>query len=850
MAATAKPTGGKQPQQAAATFKPYVPETVSDMPEFTLPAVLTGAILGLIFSASSMYLVLKVGMTVSASIPIAVLSVSLFRAFSKVLGVRKATILENNMVQTTGSAGESIAFGVGVTMPALMLLGFEMDLVRVMTVAVLGGLLGILMMIPLRRAFIVKQHGELAYPEGTACADVLKAGEVGGSSAFMVFLGFIVAGIVKALMAPLHIISEGANWSLFSQDPGGPVKGLNKGVLGGEFTPELLGVGYIIGPRIASITVAGGLLAYLVILPAIATFGANASEPVYPSTKLISQMSVGELRNSYILYIGAGAVATGGLISMGRALPVIIASIVAGLRDLAGSARGGANTAGGRTERDLSMGVVLIGSLLLVVLLALSPKLGLGMSAQGLLGAGLVLVFGFLFVTVSSRLTGEIGSSSNPISGMTVATLLFTCLIFLLLGRTSKADTLTALTIAAVVCISASNGGTTAQDLKTGYLVGATPRWQQIGILIGALTSAIVIGATILMMNNAGTHYTKRTQYLPDFVVPESVLQQLEKQKVGRPYKNEDPKDYFVLYAAEGEFPGVLKGKYLVDETGAFRYREDPAINGLEPYDDKELEIKEAQDRRSSGAAAAAPKVETAASKAGTAPTDDRTSGEGGAVLRNVDQDETGDSAANSTTDSGTVDSTPAPADPASVPNRAPLKLQRYDAPKTQLMALIIDGVLNQKLPWSLVLIGALIALTLELCGVPALPFAVGIYLPIQISFPIFIGGAIRWIVDKINPSKEEQSDSSPGVLLCSGYIAGGTLLGVAGAFVNMSDNLVRRLNLAALVNERFGEGAAESRWAVMGFFGLMCVILFVVGTAGRFAKRNGKPEVDEDKED
>ncbi|MBM4004916.1 MAG: peptide transporter, partial [Planctomycetes bacterium] len=279
MAATAKPTGDKQPQQATGTFKPYVSERVTDMPEFTLSAVMTGAILGLIFSASSMYLVLKVGMTVSASIPIAVLSVSLFRAFSKVLGVRKATILENNMVQTTGSAGESIAFGVGVTMPALMLLGFEMDLVRVMTVAVLGGLLGILMMIPLRRAFIVKLHGQLAYPEGTACADVLKAGEVGGSSAFMVFLGFIVAGIVKALMAPLHIISEGANWNLFSQEPGGPVQGLNKGVLGGEFTPELLGVGYIIGPRIASITVAGGLLAYLVILPAIATFGANASEP-------------------------------------------------------------------------------------------------------------------------------------------------------------------------------------------------------------------------------------------------------------------------------------------------------------------------------------------------------------------------------------------------------------------------------------------------------------------------------------------------------------------------------------------------------------------------------------------
>ncbi|MBM4005022.1 MAG: hypothetical protein FJ295_17335, partial [Planctomycetes bacterium] len=642
------------------------------------------------------------------------------------------------------------------------------------------------------------------------------------------------------------------------QEPGGPVQGLNKGVLGGEFTPELLGVGYIIGPRIASITVAGGLLAYLVILPAIATFGANASEPVYPSKKLISQMSVGELRNSYILYIGAGAVATGGLISMGRALPVIFASIIAGLRDLAGSARGGANTiGGGRTERDLSMGVVLIGSLLLVLLLAISPKLGLGMSAQGLLGAGLVLVFGFLFVTVSSRLTGEIGSSSNPISGMTVATLLFTCLIFLLLGRTSKADTLTALTIAAVVCISASNGGTTAQDLKTGYLVGATPRWQQIGILIGALTSAIVIGATILMMNSAGTHYTKRPQYLPDFVVPESVLNTLEKQKVGRPYKDEDKADYFVLFAAEGEFLGVPKGKYLVDEGGVFRYHEDPAINGKEPYDDKELAIKEAQDQRAGGAAAA-PRGESAppnGAAAETRTTDDAGNTEGGAVLRDVEQDEpnsnaTGNATAGSTAgDAGDTGTPSVSKEGDPLPNRAPLKLQRYDAPKTQLMALIIDGVLNQKLPWSLVLIGALIALTLELSGVPALPFAVGIYLPIQVSFPIFIGGAIRWVVDKLNPSKEEQSDSSPGVLLCSGYIAGGTLLGVAGAFVNMSDHLVRRLNLASLVNERFGEGAAESRWGVMGFFGLMCVILIVVGLAGRFSKKKGSTAADQDSE-
>ena len=386
---------------APPVFKPYVPAEVTDVKEFTFSSVLIGAILGIVFSASSMYLVLKVGMTVSASIPIAVLSVSLFRGFSVLtlffpsfLRVRRATILENNMVQTTGSAGESIAFGVGVTMPALMLLGFEMDLVRVMTVAVLGGLLGILMMIPLRRAFIVKQHGTLAYPEGTACADVLVAGEKGGASAAMVFLGFTVASIVKLMMTPFHIIQDQANWNLYRAGSAGqPAVGLNKGVLGGEFTPELLGVGYVIGPKIACITVAGGVMAYLVIAPTIAMFGDQVPVPIYPSeTALIRDMDEGALRNFYILYIGAGAVATGGIISMARAMPVIIGALIAGFKDfrtLLGSKSDATDERVPRTERDLSMGVVLIGSALLIFLLALSPKLGLGLSWHGLLGAAL-----------------------------------------------------------------------------------------------------------------------------------------------------------------------------------------------------------------------------------------------------------------------------------------------------------------------------------------------------------------------------------------------------------------------------------------------------------------------------
>jgi putative OPT family oligopeptide transporter len=757
----------------ASEYQPYVP-TAAHMPELTWSAVLAGTVLGIIFSASSMYLVLKVGMTVSASIPIAVLSISLFRALSAITRTRRATILENNMVQTTGSAGESIAFGVGVTMPALLLLGFEMDLFRTMTVAVLGGLLGILMMIPLRRAFIVKQHGTLAYPEGTACADVLTAGEKGGASAVMVFLGFFVAALIKLLMSPFHIISEQANWNLFTKGANGRTVGLHQGVLGGEFTPELLGVGYIIGPRIACITVAGGVIAYLVIAPAIAMFGEQVPVPIFPSeTALIRDMGPGALRNFYILYIGAGAVATGGIISMARAMPVILGALVAGFKDLTQVVRSRGEQTGQlvpRTERDLSMGVVLVGCTLLVLLLAASPTLGLGLSWHGLLGATLVVVFGFLFVTVSSRLTGEIGSSSNPISGMTVATLLLTCLIFLALGKTGKADTLTALTIAGVVCIAASNGGTTAQDLKTGFLVGATPKSQQIGILIGALTSAIVIGATVKLVNDAGTHYTKNKDYVPSYVVPAEDLQKLElTQRVGRPYRDQDQTLYHVLHTAEGEIAGVAQGKYLVDDQGIIRYREDPAINGLLLYDDIEAEKKVRQDR-------------------------------GEAVV-----------------------ATPMP---------------RYDAPKTKLMALIIDGILNQKLPWSLVLIGVLLAVSLELCAVPSLPFAVGIYLPLQTSFPIFLGGVARWFVDRLNPPQAEESESSPGVLLCSGYIAGGALVGVAAAFLHFNEDWLKALNFAPWLDGRFGQGLSSARWTTMLAFAVMVVLLLAVGLAGRFSRK------------
>ena len=375
-----------------AGHQPYVPDSAT-VPEFTWPAVVVGALLGIVFGASSLYLLLKVGMTVSASVPIAVLSITLFRVFSKSFGFRNATILENNIVQTTGSAGESIAFGVGVTMPALLLLGFEMDITRVMTVSVLGGVLGILMMIPLRRAFIVKQHGKLTYPEGTACAEVLVAGEKGGSTARMVFIGFGIAAVHKFLTGACKLWSGEPSQLLYRQAADGTTHGLKGAAVSGDLAPELLGVGYLIGPRIASLMLSGAVLSYFVLGPLIATFGEKLMTPVSPAvssvdaetgadTGLIRNMDPDAIKANYLRYIGAGAVAAGGIISMVRTLPLILASILSGLRDLRATRAGGAG-ATARTERDLSMRVVLFGSLGLVLVLMFVPSLGLGRGAVG-----------------------------------------------------------------------------------------------------------------------------------------------------------------------------------------------------------------------------------------------------------------------------------------------------------------------------------------------------------------------------------------------------------------------------------------------------------------------------------
>ncbi len=687
--------------------EPYVPDD-RRIPEFTVSAVLLGAVLGIVFGASSLYLVLKVGMTVSASIPVAVLSITLFRAFSRVTGVRRATILENNIVQTTGSAGESIAFGVGVTMPALMLLGFEMEVSRVLIVSVLGGLLGILMMIPLRRAFIVRQHGVLKYPEGTACADVLIVGEQGGASAKTVFVGFGLALLYQVLWQGMRLWKDTARRSLDW------FVGATAAI---EVSPALLGVGYIIGPKIAAIMVGGGVLASFVLIPAIRFFGSGTTEAIYPATAPIAAMSESDLWGAYVLYIGAGAVAAGGIISLIRALPLILSSIQAGLRDVRGAEGGPSASAVRRTDHDLSLRVVGMGALLLVAMVwiyltfstagdaALSPA----SIAGTMLGAVLIVLFGFLFVTVSSRLTGEIGSSSNPISGMTVATLLLTCLIFLLLGWTAPEHRLLALTVAAIVCIAASNGGTTSQDLKTGYLVGGTPRYQQIGIMIGAFSSALVIGWILVVLNEAATVYSTRD--LPALSQPLDVGQLDEIESAP-----DDPAQYHVWRVGEGNEQGVPPGKYLVNDRGEIRYLVDPGINGR------------------------------------LARRDDGT------------------------------------------------EVQKFQAPKARLMSLITDGILTQKLPWTLVLLGVSIALVLELCGVPSLPFAVGVYLPLSASTPIFTGGMVRLIADRFargaagGRRTESESDMSSGVLLSTGYIAGGAIGGVLIAFLSFSDTIPRHL--------------------------------------------------------
>jgi putative OPT family oligopeptide transporter len=479
-------------EERLSSLQPYVADD-DTRPEFTVRAVILGSIFGVIFGAVTVYVGLRAGLTVAASIPIAVLSISILRAFGR------STILENNIVQTTGSAGESVAGGVIFTLPALIFLGFDLEYARIFLLALIGGWLGVFFMIPLRRQLIVKEHGNLLYPEGTACADVLVAGDKGGSFASRVFWGLGLGGVYTLFQNENVFAAWPGTWTFKTEKYPGAEARI-------DATSEYLGVGYIIGPRIAGVIFAGGVFSWLVLMPAIKFFGSGLVDPLYPATIPIKDMSSLDLWRAYIRPMGAGAVAASGLITLMKTMPTIVAALRAGAKDLGQSAADAASTR--RTERDLPMKYALGGAALICLMmwgfLTFRPVPGAYTSVFANLVASIfVVVFGFLFVTVSSRIAGLIGTSSNPISGMTIATLMAVCAVFLVLRWTAPAFGALAITIGGVVCVAAANAGNTSQDLKTGFLVGATPKYQQYALLVGVAVSVIAIGVTLIGMNRA-----------------------------------------------------------------------------------------------------------------------------------------------------------------------------------------------------------------------------------------------------------------------------------------------------------------------------------------------------------
>lgn len=534
-----------QPAERSEAFKPYVPES-SLVPEFTPRAVVLGMLFGIVFGAVTVYVGLRAGLTVSASIPIAVLSISLLRALGK------ATILENNIVQTTGSAGESVAAGVIFTLPALIFLGFPLEYSRIFLLALIGGWLGVLFMIPLRRQLIVKEHGNLLYPEGAACADVLVAGEKGGSFAGRVFYGLGLGGVYT-------LFQNGNAFAVLNETPTYNPSFMPGASLRAAITSEYLGVGYIIGPRVAGVIFAGGVFSWLVMMPAIKFFGSLVPTPIYPSPLPIAQMTSDQLWNYYIRYIGAGAVAAAGLITLTKTLPTIVGALSAGAAEL--GKRGEAAVAeGGRLSRDLKLTLVLGGSAAIVLMmwtmLTVMPVPGATTGPFHNAVAGLlVVIFGFLFVTVSSRICGLIGTSANPVSGMTIATLMATCALFLAMGWTAPAYAALALTVGGVVCIAAANAGATSQDLKTGYLVGATPSYQQLGLFAGVTAASFVIGGTLIAMNKGLERYEPAALELSLDALPEGVVLEGDKEHNGKTYR---------LLNSIGSRT-VAEGKYLVD---------------------------------------------------------------------------------------------------------------------------------------------------------------------------------------------------------------------------------------------------------------------------------------------
>jgi len=671
---------------ATAEFKPYVPDDAR-VAEFTPKAVITGAIFGLIFGASTVYLALRAGLTVSASIPIAVLSISLLKKFGG------STILENNIVQTIGSAGESIAAGVVFTLPGFLFLATDPSTRQsvgasyfsywtIFTLALLGGCLGVLMMVPLRRALIVKEHGNLPYPEGAACAQVLIAGERGGEMARTAF-----AVVYAALQQIFRVIAEIPGYVTAATSRIFPAATVNAAI-----TPEYMGVGYIIGPRIAGVLVAGGVLGWLGIIPLIAalvppdTIAAQLVKLGYisdlarpgaygwnPTTHTFGALNQAIYR-AYVRQIGAGAVAAGGFITLLRTLPTIVAAFkgsVASLRAGAGAVRAS------RTNLDLPITVVVAGSLALVAIMALLPFLPGTFGGRVLLGV-LIVVFGFFFVTVSSRIVGLIGTSSNPVSGMTIATLLATSLLFVGLGWTGDVYQPMVLCVGGMVAIAAANAGATSQDLKTGFLVGATPRAQQVGLLIGVVAAALVIGFTI---------------------------QVLDKPSVDA-------------------------------ATGLVRHQ---------------------------------------------------------------------------------------------------IGSEAFPAPQGTLMATLIRGLLAHNLDWPYVLVGVFLAATVELCGVSPLSFAVGAYLPLSTTLPIWIGGAIKGVIDRRAGvrTESEAEEIGPGSLFATGLVAGGTLTGTIVAFLHWPDqpgkaSWLDPVDFGGRLTSALGAGGYQLLGIAL--FAVMGILLYRVG--------------------
>jgi OPT family oligopeptide transporter len=671
-------------------FQPFVsPET--NMKEFTLKAVLVGSAFGIIFGASTVYLALKAGLTVSASIPIAVMAIALSKLFLR------TTILENNIIQTTGSAGESIAAGVVFTLPGFLFLsekssGAYFNYLTILTLAIFGGILGTLMMIPLRRALIVKEHGTLPYPEGTACASVLKAGEKGGDFARTAFWGLGLAMVYAFLQKILHLIAETPSFMTRQAN-----KYFPSAKVSGEITPEYLGVGYIIGPKIAGILVAGSVLTWFVFNPLLASLvpadviaaqliklgylkdlntagGPGGWDPVAHS---FSDYSVAIYR-AYVRQIGAGAVAAGGFITLFKTIPTIISSFKGSVGSLKGGNQATTEQQVSRTERDLSIKIVGIGSLVLILLMTILPQVpGDSVFSKLLLGI-LVVVFGAFFVTVSSRIVGLIGSSNNPISGMTIATLMGTCLVFIAVGWTGKFYEPMALVVGGMICIAAANAGATSQDLKTGYIVGATPKYQQMALFIGAIVSSLAIGFTVKIL---------------DTPTQEMLAQGIE-HAIGT---------------------------------------------------------------------------------------------------------------------------------------------DKYSAPQATLMATLIKGILSFNLDWQFVIVGVAIALVMELCGIKALSFAIGIYLPLSTTLPIFIGGAIRGLVDKQFAKKkshelEEEEDLRKGNLFATGLVAGGALAGVIVAFLSANNSINKFLSGISL-EHGLSESLGQNGYYILGtlLFALMAFVLYRV---------------------